>query len=187
MQNLQNPTRGFLMSTDLDPAILVEFQYNPAQLTDKRAVNYSTLNAPGLLLPVRQYSQGGDRTLSFTIKIDGLFKGPADDEIDIAKDDDGSITPELNKYRAFLYPKNADWESATDSFQPLYAQTTAFEAPPMCVFGFGERLIDCIVTDVGITETLFNAQLKPLRADVTVTLVETAVYGNEPVAVPAGG
>lgn len=187
MQREQNPTRGFLMSTGLDPAILVEFQYNPAQLTDKRAVSYATLNAPGLLLPVRQYSQGGDRTLSFAIKIDGLFKGPADDEIDIAQDDDGSITPELNKYRAFLYPRNSGWQDATDSFQPLYARTASFESPPACIFGFGDRLIDCIVTDVGITETLFNAQLKPLRADVTVTLVETAVYGNEPVPVPAGG
>ena len=187
MRKEQNPVRGFLMSTDVDPTILVEFQYNPTQLTDKRAVSYATLNAPGLLLPVRQYTQGGDRTLSFTIKVDGLFKGPADDQIAIAKDDDGSITPELNKYRAFLYPRNSNWQDVTDTFQPIYAEPFAFVAPPACLFGFGDRLIDCIVTDIGITETLFNAQLRPMRADVSVTLVEMALYGNEPTPVPAGG
>src|SRR4051812_2100851 len=105
----QNPVRGFLCSVGLDPEILVEFQYNPTQLSDKRAVTYATLNAPALLMPVRQYSQGGDRTISFTVRIDGLVNGPADDQIPIAKDDDGSIWPELNKYRAFLYPKTKRW------------------------------------------------------------------------------
>ena len=44
----QNPVRGFLISVDLDPVIMVEFQYNPTQLSDKRAVSYASLTAPGL-------------------------------------------------------------------------------------------------------------------------------------------
>jgi hypothetical protein len=172
----QNPVRGFLCSVGLDPEILVEFQYNPTQLSDKRSVNYATLNTPGQLMPVRQYSRGGDRTISFTVRIDGVFKGPADDEIDIAKDEDGSIAPELNKYRAFMYPQTARWQDAYDSFVPLYDNTQHFASPPTCRFGFGDRVIDCIVTEVSITELLFNAQLAPLRADVSVTLVELAPY-----------
>ena len=69
----QVPIRGFLSTVGLNPEVLVQFQYNPNQLSDKRALTYATVTAPGLLLPVRQYSQGGDRTLSFTVHIDGLF------------------------------------------------------------------------------------------------------------------
>jgi hypothetical protein len=187
MLQQQNPLRGFLVSVGLQPEILVEFQYNPTQLSDKRAVTYTTLNAPGLLLPVRQYSQGGDRTISFTVRIDGLFKGPADDEIHITKDESGSIAPELNKYRAFLYPQTERWQEATASFQPLYAGTQAFASPPGCRFGFGDRVIDCVVTDISITELLFNAQLAPMRAEVSVTLVELAQYGNEAIPPQGGG
>lgn len=175
----QNPTRGFLVSVGLDPEILVEFQFNPTQLTDKRAISYAVLNAPALLMPVRQYSQGGDRSLSFTVRVDGLFEGPADSQISIAKDDEGSIWPELNKYRAFLYPRSTRWNERITraSFAPIFAGTTVFESPPLCRFGFGEeRVIDCVITDIGITEQLFLPSLAPLRAEVTVTLVEIAPY-----------
>jgi hypothetical protein len=132
-------------------------------------------------MPIRQYSQGGDRTITFNVRLDGLFNGPADDQIPIVKDEDGSIWPELNKYRAFLYPKTSRWNQRTSiaSFAPLFANVLEFQSPPLCRFGFGEeRVIDCIVTDVSITETLFNEQLAPMRAEVSVTLVEFVPYGD---------
>ena len=189
MAQLQNPTRGFLVSVGLTPEILVEFQYNPTTLTDRRAVTYATLNAPGLLLPVRQFNQGGDRTLSFTVRVDGVYPGPADDQIPIARGANGSIQPELNKYRAFLYPQvyrqGSSWQDAAGSFAPLYDGVQQFASPPACRFGYGQdRVVDCIVTDVTISETLFNAELAPLRADVTITLVELSPYGNEPTPPP---
>lgn len=183
---LQNPPRGFLVSVGLTPEILVEFQYNPTSLADKRGVTYSTLNAPGLLMPVRQYSQGGDRTLTFAVRLDGLVEGPSDRQIPIALDADGSITPELDKYRAFLYPQIDTWDTAVGgSFVQLYADTLQFTSPPRCLFGFGEsRLIECIVTEISITETLFNKKLAPLRADLSITLAELAPYGNRPTPPP---
>jgi hypothetical protein len=180
----QSPTRGFLKSINLSPEILVKFQYNPTQLTDKRAVNYATLNAPALLMPVRQYSQGGDRTISFTVRVDGLFTGPADAEIALEKDDDGSIWKELNKYRAFLYPATDQWKDRRSqaSFVPLFDTFETepnFKSPPLCLFGFGEeRVIKCVVTEVTITELLFNHSLAPMRADVAVTLVEFVPYDD---------
>jgi hypothetical protein len=181
MLQQQNPVRGFLASVGLDPEILVEFQYNPTQLSDRRSISYVSLSAPALLMPIRQYSRGGDRTIAFTVRLDGLFKGPADDAIPLAKDEDGSIWPELNKYRAFLYPQTSRWqERATrSSFVGLYNDLQQFVSPPTCRFGFGEdRVIDCIVTEVNITELLFSPQLAPLRADVSVTLVELAPYDD---------
>jgi hypothetical protein len=177
------PVRGFLVSVGLKREILIEFQYNPTQLSDKRNVTYSTVGAPGQLMPVRQYSQGGDRTISFTVRIDSVFDGPFDEKIPIEKDADGSITPELNKYRAFLYPQRDDWDTATASFVPLYGDEDRFRSPPRARFGFGEgtgrtqpRVIDCVVTDVAITELMFNRDLAPLRADVAVTVVEVVPY-----------
>jgi hypothetical protein len=192
-----NPIRGFLRSAGLQRQILVQFQFNPTQVSDKRAVSYATLSAPGLLMPGRHYTQGGDRTISFSVHINGLFT-PADNELaagnplmrtpsvgggqaKIARDETGSIEPELNKYRAFLYPQpkgEVNWQSARSSFVPLYKEKLhEFASPPVCQFGMGEdRVIDCVVTDIGITETYFNLQLRPLRADVSVTLVEYVPY-----------
>ena len=191
MLTLPNPVRGFLRSAGLrrQNEILVEFQFNPTQVSDKRAVSYATLSAPGVLMPGRHYTQGGDRTISFTVQINGLFT-PADNELvagspsggraKIARDESGSIEPELNKYRAFLYPQpkgEVNWRSARSSFVPLYKNVQEFASPPVCQFGMGEdRVIDCIVTDIGITETFFNLQLRPLRAEVSVTLVEYLPY-----------
>jgi hypothetical protein len=179
----QDPVRGFLASVGIDPPILVSFQYNPTQLADKRAVNYATINAPGQLIPERQYSSGGDRTINFTIRVDGLATLTGGSPVEIATDDSGGITPELNKYRAFVYPQSGRWGDARASFvrrPALYAGSMAFASPPVCRFGFGEgRVLDCIVIEVSITELLFNSALAPLRADVAITLVELAPYGDE--------
>lgn len=175
----QLAVRGFLSSVGVVPEILVEFQLNPTQLTDRRTVGYATLNGPALIMPVRQYSQGADRTLSFTVRVDGLLEGPADSLVPIARDPEGSIWPELNKYRAFLYPKTPRWLDPVtrSSFAPLFDRTSLFESPPLCRFGFGMgRVIDCVVTDVGITEQLFLPSLAPLRAEVSVTLVEISPH-----------
>jgi hypothetical protein len=183
MTRLQDPARGFMASVGLEPAILVSFQYNPLQLADKRAVNYATIGAPGQLFPERQYSSGGDRTISFTVRVDAIAANTGGSPTVIDMDETGGITPELNKYRAFVYPANRRWTDAGASFvrrPALYAGSDAFASPPLCRFGFGEgRVLDCVVTEISITELLFNSALSPLRADVSITLVELAPYGDE--------
>lgn len=201
MNQVQAAPRGFLVSVDVTPAIEVHFQYNPTQLSDKRAVNYATVTAPGVLLPTRQYVQGGDRTITFSVHLDGLFHGPAEGSDArgstdppatgadmIERGDNGSIVPELNKYRAFLYPQTQRWQEAGATFAMLYQDLRAFTPPPLARFGFGfgagaERVLDCIVTDISIDETMFNADLAPVRADVSVTLAELAPYGVAPAGV----
>jgi hypothetical protein len=180
--------RGFLRSVELVPPIAVAFQYNPTQLTDKRTVQYATVNAPGQLMPQRHYNQGGDRTISFTVHVDGLVPGPAAEQNPIATDPNGSVTPELNKYRAFLYPQTDAWQRAGASFVPLYQQTQQFAAPPECRLVFGEQgteqVIPCVVTELSIQETLFDQHFAPLRAEISITVVEIVPYG---VAVSSAG
>jgi hypothetical protein len=202
MTQTQAAARGFLVSVDVTPEIAVHFQYNPTTISDKRAINYATVTAPGVLMPTRQYVQGGDRTLSFSVHVDGLFHGPSEGSDAhgappaagadmITRGENGSILPELNKYRAFLYPQSARWSEAGSTFAPLYDQLRDFMSPPRARFGFGfgqgsERVIDCVVTDVSIDETLFNSELAPVRADISITLVELTPYENVPAA-PSGG
>jgi hypothetical protein len=192
MLAVKEPVRGFIASVGVSPEIMVKFQFNPTQLSDKRAITYASLNAPGLVMPTRQYTQGGDRTLTFTVHLDALATPSDDLPSTIELDEDGSLVPELNKYRAFLYPQTGNWKQAASSFMPLFAGTTQFDSPPTVRFGFGmggksePRVIDCIVTDVGIDEVLFNPQLAPMRADVSLTLVELSPYGNTP-GVPGAG
>ena len=96
----------------------------------------------------------------------------------IARAEDGSIGPELNKYRALLYPQAEGWQRVTGTFVPLYQKFLQFVAPPACQFGFGDTVIDCIVTEVTITETLFNENFQPIRADVSLTMVELSPYDD---------
>ena len=174
----------------MSPPILVEFQYNPTQLTDKRSVTYSTVNAPGQLMPLRHYNQGGDRTITFTAQVDGLFRGPR-------------RQPEPDRHRRRRrhrpgaeqvprLPLPADARLGGRGFlvrRRLYADEREFSTPPTAQFGFGDRgepeVIDCVVTEVSINETLFNENLAPLRAEVSVTLVELVPYGLETAS--AGG
>jgi hypothetical protein len=171
---LPTPDRGFLDAPS--QGILIEFQYNPDNITDWRSVTYATLNAPGRIVPVRQYTQGGDRELSFKINVDSTFRGP----VAIAVGVEGSITPELNKYRALMYPETPDWHTARYSFLRLFNQMQQFVPPPLCRFGRGSgEIIDCVVTRIIIKETRFNRLMEPVRAEVTVSLFEISPFELE--------
>lgn len=184
MWNGPRAMRGFLASTELDPEILIQFQYNPTELSDRRALNYASQNLPGLLMPVRQYINGGDRTLTFTVRLDGRLSGASESDLPIALGQNGDIGPELNKYRALLWPQTPDWQLGTSSFASLYGSGTMVHvSPPVCRFGWGERVLDCVVTGADITEQLFNSELAPLRAEVRVTLVERLPYDVIPLPV----
>lgn len=52
-----------------DPAVSVAraFQYFPESLTDTKAVNWTQKEVPGGSLPIYQYANSGERTISFTV------------------------------------------------------------------------------------------------------------------------
>jgi len=183
----QPPTmRGFLASLDTTPALVVEFQYNPREINDRRSVTYASRNAPGLVMPVRHYTNGGDRTFTFRIDLDGRYSGQQGSALPIAVEPDGSIVPELNKYRAFMYPATDRWPQATGSFTPLFDENQAFASPPVCIFGWGDRLVTCVMSSLTIDEVVFNGQLAPLRAKLQITLTEIPPYDSDLIDAPEG-
>jgi hypothetical protein len=159
--------RGFLANVGTVPPLVLAFQYNPVSISDNKAVSYAdraaTLsgNAPG-----KVYTGGGHRTITFDLKLHGLEQGT---NVLNSTPIDNGISTELAKLRSFLYPKADAWGTVR-ALLPRGTTGKRLVAPPTCYFGFGTKILECVVTDIKITETQFNSVLAPVRADVTVTL-----------------
>lgn len=158
--------RGFLANVDVLPPLIVTFQFNPDSISDNKAVRYADRdgglcgNAPG-----KVYTGGGERTISFDLELHGLERGS--NAINPLPLDNG-VSTELAKLRSFLYPKADAWATLGSLFGG--AEGRRLQAPPTCLFGFGTRILECVVTDMSVNETQFNSMLAPVRADVSVTL-----------------
>lgn len=152
---------GFLASLQVFPPLLVEFQFNPETIEDNKQPRFdSQLGAPEA--PTARYTGGGERTISFGFKLHGLERG-----VDLANPTgvENGIAPMLAALRSFVYPRS---HALVDLQASLEGKPTV--APPTCLFGFGDRLLECRVTSLAISETQFNRYLTPVRADVRVTL-----------------
>jgi hypothetical protein len=145
----------------------VTFQFNPTSIHDNKTVNYSDRNKELCgNAPEKVYTGGGARTITFDLKLDGLEQGTnALNPLPL----DNGISTELAKLRSFLYPKADAWATVSGL---LGGGTTGkrLASPPTCYFGFGTKLLECVVLDIKITETMFNSTLAPVRADVSITL-----------------
>ena len=158
--------RGFMANIDILPPLILTFQFNPESLSDNKGVTYADTQGDLCTAPGKTYTGGGARTISFSIKLHGMEQG-TNKLIPIGLDN--GIQTELAKLRSFLYPMEDAWGSLASVFgdEP---QGKRLASPPTCNFGFGLKILECVVTDIQITETQFNSYLAPVRADVTVTL-----------------
>lgn len=170
--------RGFIANVDVLPPLIVTFQYNPGSISDNKTVNYSDVaadavgNAPG-----KQFSSGGQRTITFSFKLHGLEQGT--NALNPTPIDNG-ISTELAKLRSFLYPAANAW-AIVGNLAGLVGGGTVGQAvtsPPTCFFGFGTKILECYVTAIQINETQFNSALAPVRADVTITLAVMETNDN---------
>ena len=150
--------RGFLANIEVVPALILTFQFNPETMTDNKAVTYADGrvelcgNAPG-----KVYTGGGHRTITFSIQLHGLEEGS------------NGVSTELAKLRSFLYPKVDAWSTVGQLFGGEEGGRR-MTAPPTCIFGFGTKILECVVTELEVNETQFNSLLAPVRAEVKVTL-----------------
>jgi hypothetical protein len=158
--------RGFIANIDVLPPLIVTFQYNPTSVSDNKVVNYSDRTRSLCTAPEKVYTSGGTRTITFDLKLDGLEQGT--NALNPTPVDNG-ISTELAKLRSFLYPMADAWGTISGLLGGS-SSGKRLAAPPTCYFGFGTKLLECVVTDIRITETMFNSALAPVRADVTVTL-----------------
>lgn len=167
--------RGFIANIDVIPPLILTFQFNPKEISDNKTVNYADGrsdmcgNAPG-----KVYTGGGHRTISFDIDLHGLEEG-TNALIPIGLDN--GISTELAKLRSFLYPKADAW-ATLGSLLGGDEGGRRLSAPPNCIFGFGTKILECVITAIQIRETQFNSWLAPVRARATITLVVNEEDGN---------
>jgi len=165
--------RGFLANIDVIPPLIVTFRFNPASINDNKTVNYADRNADLCgNAPGKVYTGGGHRTISFDIKLHGLEQGT--NLLNPTSLDNG-ISTELAKLRSFLYPKSDAWATMGGL---LGEEGVRLTSPPTCVFGFGTKVLECVVTQITVNETQFNSTLAPVRADVGITLTVIEESGN---------
>jgi hypothetical protein len=115
----------------------------------------------------------GDRTLNFKFTIDGREQRPG--EPARRRNDGGDILGDLAILRSFVYPQVASLlDLLSSAFKRDQAAFTKawFNEPPTALLVLGGTTVEGFVTDLKITETQFNADLDPTRAEVDVTLVE---------------
>lgn len=166
--------RGFMANIDVIPPLIVTFQFNPGSISDDKAVNYADRSADlSCGAPGKVYTGGGHRTISFNLKLHGLEQGT--NALNPTSLDNG-ISTELAKLRSFLYPKADAW--ATVSNLAGGEEGKRLTAPPTCIFGFGTKILECVVTSLTVKETQFNSRLAPVQADVTIALTVIEERGN---------
>jgi len=158
--------RGFMANLDVMPPLILTFQFNPESVSDNKTVKYEDTQGDLCTAPGKTYTGGGDRTITFDIKLHGMEQGT---NKMLPTGLDNGISTELAKLRSFLYPLEGPFAALADLFGAA-SEGKQLPPPPTCIFGFGMKILECIVTDIAITETQFNSFLAPVRADVKVTL-----------------
>lgn len=128
---------------------------------------------------IKRFQKEDARTVNFKFTIDG--REQRDGEPSRRRNDDGDIVGDLAVIRSFVYPQLANWLDMASALGSggaggLQEATTWsnlwFNRPPTMTLVFGGMSVEGFVTELKITETLFNKDLNPTRADVDVTIVE---------------
>ncbi len=121
---------------------------------------------------LHQFQAEGDRTIGFQLVIDGREQRPGEPDF---RRQDGTILGDLAMLRSFVYPAvleatdllDAALGSGCDRWSRIW-----FNEPPTALLVLGDRVTEAFVSDLRITETMFNANLDPVRAEVSLTLIE---------------
>lgn len=155
-----DPVRGAIhrMSADLQVGDTWEFQYNPTQIRRGRGVNWTLQIPPGGYTPIPMFGSGTGETISLELFIDSREN----------LEDRNHVMRALSFYESLTLPSSLEGEEF-DDLSDL--------APPLCMLQLGGELGGTalrqwwvVCTNVAIVEELFDLNLTPIRARVTVDL-----------------
>ncbi|MFG2741226.1 hypothetical protein ACGFY0_14345 [Streptomyces chartreusis] len=204
------PKRGYLAQLLTIPPLIYPFQYNPAQISDSRRLNWSgqrgaeptsdpakptrrdgffqrlgdELDAKGMRFSgstLKSFQADAERTISFGFTVDGRELRPG--EPARRRTASGSVLGDLAVIRSFAYPQMVDVLELVSGVADTFSTSPApigkkpqdeifFHEPPPLLLVFGSTTVDGYVTELRITETQFNADLDPVRAEVEISMVE---------------
>lgn len=180
--------RGYLANINNLPPLIYPFQYNPTELSDSKQINWDvgTRTAPvgGLAAvegavqsvsslfskaDIHRFGSEGDRTLSFQLTIDGRDRRPGEPKR--RRNEQGDILGDLAILRSFVHPSVGGLSdllslalgNPPDPFSP---------EPPTALLILGNLVVEGFINSLQIRETLFNAELNPIRAEVDISMIE---------------
>ena len=145
--------------------VLSASSFGAAGQTYKNAVEVLGRNFSAADL--HEFEAEGDRTLSFKFTIDGREHRPGEPER--RRNEEGDILADLSILRSFVYPAIGD---LLDVFSLVGGNEPLFQEPPTALLILGSSSMEGFVTNLKITETLFNSELDPVRAEVEITMIE---------------
>jgi Contractile injection system tube protein len=123
---------------------------------------------------LKQFKAEGPRTLNFRFMIDGREQRPGDTSR--RRNEDGHILNDLAVIRSFVYPQFAsdlDILAAIGGTKDKNIWSNLwFNHPPTMTLIMGDLSCEGFVEELKITETLFNDDLDPVRAEIEITLQE---------------
>lgn len=125
---------------------LLPFIYNPEEFEYSYSTDYAVVKPPGSPHPLYQFVGGNERMINVTLLLDGKERHPT---------------------------KIRDWENFFSAFHPHNAKVT-FNPVPTAIFAMGTFVKRVIVTNVRWRYFMFDKNLNPIRAEVTVDM-ETVV------------
>jgi hypothetical protein len=194
--------RGLLANIFNLPPLVFRFQYNPELLQERKRYKYQQANSfgrwrfdqasaasgffgtlGGIYEDVKEWGplltatkpleamEGEPRQYTLEFKLDAQEPGPMDGGSHF----DGSIEPDIALLRSFMYPA---WDIidvgkwvingiAGEGWTP-----PCWNRPPTCALILGPLSFDCVMEDLDIKITDFQEDLSPLRAEVSVRLLE---------------
>lgn len=88
------------------------------------------------------------------------------------RNDSGDIQADLAVIRSFVYPQISDVLDIAASLAGTSKDSPFFNHPPNCMLVMGGMSVEGFLTDLKITETAFNSDLNPTRAEVEITMIE---------------
>jgi nucleoid-associated protein YgaU len=138
---------------------VIPFQFNPTQYTFDASNQLAEIGVPGLRAPVLQYVRGASRMLALEL----LFDAYAD--------------------VSYRITQNVDVTESTEAIYGLLAPTKETGVPPICMFAWESRRLQCVVERVSGRFTMFGENGAPVRAILAVGLRE---YVDAAVAGPRG-
>lgn len=144
----------------------IRFLFNPTQYSFDASIQLAEIGVPGLRAPVLQFVRGGSRTLSVEVLLD-------------------TYEP-----REVGGQTISDVTDLADSIYALLTPTAETGAPPVCMFAWKDRRLQCVVERVSGRFTVFRADGAPLRATLTLSLreyVDAAVVVRRGAAALGGG
>ncbi len=138
----------------------ITVQYNPTEFTLEKAAQYAAVAIPGLDQPVIQFVRGDSEKLGLELFFDTTVDGTGADATPVTTLTDPfyrfiKIDPELHA--------------------PAIYRLTWGEAFPNTAAGRDTdalHVFDCVVESVSRQFTLFNSEGVPLRATITLSLVQ---------------